>query len=184
MSANRETKELTETLSREKRLKRWERRKEMIGLYCEGYSFSNFADQVSQTYGITVNALERDWARRHKWMPILAQVEKPELHMDRLILTMRRIGEAAWQTYRSARAIKNHNAMVGALEKLIRVSVRETELLQSLGVIRKAAEKIDAVITTTGPMPWENIPEVQEALTKLRERMQKEKGAEHATPSA
>lgn len=177
MSEETETQQL-ETLIHEAKLKRWERRKEMVGLYSEGYKLSDFVDEIAKKYSLTPAAVERDWGRRKKWMPVLAELDDPTFKVTEIVLRMRRVGEAAWTTYRMAKASKNHNAMVGAIEKLIRISVRETEMLQSLGVIRKEAEKIDAFVTTAGPMPWENIPEVKDALEAIRQKMRAEKAAE------
>lgn len=176
--------ERLENLRLETQLKRWERRREMIGLYSEGYRFSDFADQVAEKYNLNVKALGRDWDRRKHWLPILAKVDDPKLQVSKIVMRMRRIAEAAWQTYRSARKANNQNAMVGAVEKLIRVSQHEVDIMQSLGILSKEPEKIDALITQAGPMPWQEIPEVKAAVEAIRKKMREEREAEKAVQAS
>ena len=56
----------------------------------------------------------------------------------------------------------------------------DTNLIKLIatGVTQKLESKIDAVITSPGPMPWEQIPEVKLAVEKIREKLCAEKAAE------
>lgn len=175
-----------DTLRHEKQLLRWERRKLMYLTYIQGYDFTDFADEISKKYGLTPAALERDWGRRDKWIPILVEIQEPEVDIASSLMKLTAIQHAAWETYRAARKANNHNAMVGALEKLTRLAVREVEVKQSLGVLAKEPDRLDAMITTSGPMPWNDIPEVKVAVQKIRERLKAEKAAnkEDESPEA
>lgn len=176
MSQNRDTP--IENLRDEEQLKRWERRKEMYFLFEQGYGFSDFADEIAKKYNMTTSALRRDWSRRKKWLIVLGQIDDKKFQTSKINLRIRAIMNVAWETYRTARKNKNANAMVGAVEKLIRVSQHHVDIMQSIGVLAKEPDKIDAFVTTAGPMPWEQIPEVKLAVEKIREKLRAEKAAE------
>lgn len=175
-SRNRDTQ--IENLRDEEQLKRWERRKEMYFLFEQGYAFSDFADELSKKYGMSTSTLRRDWSRRRKWLLILGKIDDKKFQASKINLRIQAIMSVAWETYRLARKAKNSNAMVGAVEKLIRVSQHQVEIMQSIGVLAKEPDKIDAFVTTAGPMPWEDVPEVKIALDKIREKLAREKAAE------
>ena len=175
MSANKG--DHIENLRNERYTKRWERRKEMVMLYEQGYAFSDFVEQLSEKYKMKPDTVERDWHRRKKWLPVLAKIDDKQFHISKISMRIRAIMDAAWQTFRAAAKAKNTSSMVGAVDKLMRVSQHEVDIFQSLGVLEKTPEKIDAVITTAGPMKWEEIPEVKAALEKIRENQQKEADA-------
>lgn len=156
----------------------------MVILYEQGYAFSDFVSQLSEKYGLKPDTVERDWHRRNKWLPVLAQVEDKKFHINKIVMRIRAIMEACWETYRSARTVKNSNAMVGAVEKLIRVSQHEVDIMQSLGILSKEPEKIDALITQAGPMPWQEIPEVKAAVEAIQKKMRQEREAEKAVDSS
>jgi len=149
----------------------------MVFQYEQGFKFSDFVDPISKAYGIKPEALKRDWGRRKKWLPLLAQIDDKKFRISKIAMRIRAIMKVSWETYRSARKVKNHNAMVGAIEKLIRVSQHEVDILKSLGVFEKEPVKIDALVTSPRPMEWEQIPEVAEAVAKIREKLRKEKEA-------
>jgi len=119
----------------------------------------------------------RDWKRRKQWMPLVATVEDPELHIAQIMMRFQAVSDACWVTYRMARKAGNLKAMNGAVAELTRLLKHEVDVLQSLGVLHVEPERIDAQITQfkSGPMPWEQIPEVARGLERLRERMRKEK---------
>lgn len=164
-------------LRREETVRRWERRKMMVTKYEQGYSFTDFADAIAKEFKVTVTALKRDWARRKEWLPILAQVDDKKFRISQVAMRIRAIMDVCWETYRAARKANNHNACVGAIEKLIRVSQHEVDIFQSLGVLEKEPTKIDAFITTPGTMPFEELPEVKEARERIAERLRAEKDA-------
>lgn len=183
MSQNRDTPPI-ENLRDEQQLKRWERRKEMYLLFEQGYKFSDFADEIAKSYGMTTSALRRDWSRRKKWLLILGQIDDKAFQISKINLRIRAIMNAAWEAFRTARKNKNTNAMVGAVEKLIRVSQHQVETMQSIGVLAKEPDKFDAVVTTAGPMPWEQVPEIKVALDKMREKLRAEKAAKQDVEAA
>lgn len=163
-------------------LKLLERRREMVKLFVEGYMLSDFADQLAKKYVCPVSAVLRDWKRRKQWMPMVATVEDPELHIATIMLRFKAVSDACWVTYRMAKKAGNVKAMNGAVGELTRLLKHEVDVLQSLGVLHVEPEKLDAKITQmhVGPMPWEEAPGVKEGLQKLRERFQREKDAEAA----
>lgn len=171
------TKTQMPNLRTEKHIERWERRKQMVNAYSQGYSFSDFADKVCEKFGVSYEALRSDWNRRKKWMPQLVQIDDKGMRVANLMLQIRAIQNEAWTAYRAAMANKNHNAAVGAIEKLIRIVKHEVEICQSLGILHAEATKIDALVTTTGALPWEEIPEVKEAVERIREQLRKQKEA-------
>jgi hypothetical protein len=134
--------EQRQTLRHEKQLQRWERRKQMVRQWAEGRLLSEYEDAISKLFNISVIAIQRDWGRRKRWMPVLAHMEDAKFKMSDILLRVQRIGEACWETYRMAKKANNMNAMVGALDKLLSLAVRETELCQSLGILPKIAEKL------------------------------------------
>ena len=94
-----------ENLRKEKAIKRWERRKQMLFQYEQGYEFSEFVDAISKAYGIKPEALKRDWGRRKKWLPLLAQIDDKKFRISKIVMRIRAIMNASWETYRSARII-------------------------------------------------------------------------------
>jgi len=169
-----------ESLRSERYIKRWERRKEMVLLFEQGYAFSDFVGELSKKYQLKSDAVERDWYRRKRWMPVLAEVGDKKFHVSRITMRIRAIMDVAWETYRAARKAKNTSSMVGAVEKLIRVSQHEVDIMQSIGVLTKEPEKIDAFISGPGALPWEQVPEVKLAMDKLKETFKAEHDAANA----
>lgn len=159
-----------------------ERRREMVKLFVEGYMLSDFADQLAKKYLCPVSALVRDWKRRKEWMPMVATVEDPELHIATIMLRFQAVSDACWVTYRMAKKAGNVKAMNGAVGELTRLLKHEVDVLQSLGVLHVEPERLDARVTqlNVGPMPWEEIPEAKEALQRIREKLRKEKELENA----
>lgn len=163
-------------------LKLLERRREMVKLFVEGYMLSDFADQLAKKYVCPVSAVLRDWKRRKQWMPLVATVEDPELHIAMIMLRFKAVSDACWVTYRMAKKAGNVKAMNGAIGELTQLMKHEVDVLQSLGVLHVEPQKLDAQITQykAEPMPWEQIPWVKKELDRLRAQFDKEKEAEAA----
>jgi hypothetical protein len=119
------------------------------------YMLSDFADQLAKKYLCPVSAVLRDWKRRKQWMPLVATVEDPELHIATIMLRFQTVSDACWVTYRMAKKAGNVKAMNGAIGELTRLLKHEVDVLQSLGVLHVEPERLDAQITQfkAGPMP-------------------------------
>jgi len=166
------------------KVERWDMRREIIELITQGYRITQIADEIGKKYGLTGQGVLTDWKRRKKWLPELAKIEDVDALVQTVILQLKATTSNGWTVYRQALKNKNENAAIAALKHISKNVEITVELLQSLGKVTKAAEKIDAVIMTPGPMEWEKIPEVATALEKIREKMRKEKAAEKHEPAA
>lgn len=123
------------------RLKRFERRKEMLTYHAQGLSPSTWIGAIAQKYGMSTDAVWKDWVRRDKWIPLIMHMEKNEEFVYEILFQMRAIRRSAWQVYRNAIENKNCNAAVAAIGQIIKVFVNEVKVLQSLGVLKKIPSK-------------------------------------------
>ena len=128
---------------RETHQMRWERRKEMVRLFGEGYPLSNFEQVLCNKYHVSIGAVRRDWTRRNEWLPILARIDDPNFKISEILVDLRHTREAAWETYREAKKVNNQNAMVGAIGRLKELIATEVDILQSLNMLPREPLRIE-----------------------------------------
>jgi hypothetical protein len=109
-----------------------ERRVDMANMLCKGVGLKVAADDLARKYGVSVNAIYRDWSRREKWMPQILRLQDHSIVYE-LLYGMRQIIPNAWYEYSTA---DNSNARIGSLRVLKETYAEILEKLQSLGLLQ------------------------------------------------
>jgi len=130
----------------------FERRTEMLRDVCRGVPLKLIVKDLAEKYGVSVKSVYADWEKRNEWMSQIVQLEDKSLVYE-LVEGLKQIIPAAWIEYEKG---DNTAARVGAL-KVAQKTYRDLiEVLQSIGVIEKKPEQIEASVVIRAWDPDEN----------------------------
>ena len=121
-------------------LKLYARRKRMLELYYAGAFTPKTFTALSEQEGVTADALRRDWRNRGDWEPLIWKAEQSGEDINNLLYILQMARERAVSLMRAADQDSVKVAAVGRVTEIVR---REIELKQSLGLLTKAADKLE-----------------------------------------
>ena len=90
----------------------YERRGQCLKFYSRGIPPSKWTKELSQVYHVSPDTIWRDWNRRDRWLPVIANMKDPETVMSACVQENMQVKEAAWKLYHSG---DNDNARAARL---------------------------------------------------------------------
>jgi len=144
--------------------------------------------KVAQIYrpGRNLRSLMSRWCTKYDW------VKRAEAYDDHMDALSRKQAEKEVKEMQKRHVTLSLLLQKKAAEKLKDLQAKNLKVPDAIKALAEgvklerlargeATEKIksevEAIITASGPMPWEEIPEVKEAVAKMREKLRKEKEA-------
>lgn len=117
-----------------------QRRVRMLSLIVKGAKEREAAEEVAKDLNQTVDAVQKDWRRRERWLPDFVNTETSTA-IQEIVVSMKELLRQAWLTYANSpdgTAIK-----VGAYRELRQTVHDMAEIFQSVGIVMKMPEKVE-----------------------------------------
>jgi len=116
-----------------------ERRPKMLTLRSQGVPLKTIIKDFVREYGVSKQALYKDWKKRNQWAREIARLEDPAL-LDELIQGLKQIIPNAWYEYKTN---PNPSVKLGALKLAQQTYITLIEILQSMGIVAKEPIRIE-----------------------------------------
>lgn len=142
----------------------------MLTLKAQGAKITKIVEDFSTEYGVSESALWKDWKKRRQWVRDVARLDDPSL-IDEMLQGLLQILPNAWYEYKTN---PNPSVKVAALKIARDTYLDIIEILQSLGMAVKVAEKMEIVA------PWLNKFNLQPNISPT----QGKKSSTKATPDS
>jgi len=117
-----------------------ERRKKMLKFHFRGIAATDWVPILAKDYGIGEDAIWKDWFRRKSWLAKVFDLADVADEINMNMVELMNVKEEAWRTYEKA---ENAQSKAAALKIVQRAITDKIGILQSLGMIYKAPEKIE-----------------------------------------
>jgi hypothetical protein len=137
------------------------RRRELCALKFRGVPLDSIAKRLGEKYNIKSKYINRDWYNRKEWIGEVFDVDlsDPEFLILDILSEQKEIKDELWKMERDT---NNENIALGALKQIKDVGSELLNMLQSIGVIEKVAQKHELTGEGGGPILIDNLDKVSD----------------------
>jgi len=114
----------------------------MLTLKSQGVPLKTIIKDFVIDYEVSEQALYQDWRKRNIWARDIGRLRDPAL-LDELIQGLKQIIPNAWYEYKTN---PNPSVKLGALKLAKETYMDLIDILQSMGIVEKMPEKIEAAL--------------------------------------
>ena len=132
------------------------RRRQLCSLRYRGVPLSKIAEKLSDKFGVSESTIEHDWYTRKEWLEEVFDIslDDGELLMMDIISEEKEIKRECWKMFRDT---SNENVKLGSIKQLRGVNSDMLEMLQSLGIVDRVAEKYELTGEDGGPITFSEL---------------------------
>lgn len=148
-----------------------------------GVTPSQAIDSVAKKFSSDPESVRRDYTRRKEWARQVTQVDDPAMIYER-IASLKEVRNKAWQEYLFYQNIEDvvikrdvGNMRLGALKLAQSTEIELIKFLQSVGMVEKAPEKIQATMEVSSAFPYLLDPSIKAMTDQFLAKLKAEKEA-------
>jgi hypothetical protein len=150
-----------------------DRRMEMLRMHQVGVPITRIARELAAKYGVSRRTIESDFTRRDSWIhDVLGDLGRPSL-IDEFLVEIHSARAQGWRMLMSPHVTAM--AKVGVLRVLFNSIGDEVELLQSVGRMPKAPDRLQQEIVGTQKIRLADITESEQVCLNRAARILDEK---------
>lgn len=150
-----------------------DRRKDILRMHFIGIPITRIAVELAAKYGVSRRTIESDFTRRDSWMRDVLGDMDSESVINSLLVEMHQARQVGWQLLMGQHTTPN--AKVAVLNVLFNSIFHEVELLQSVGRMPKAPDRLQQEIVGTQKIRLADITESEQACLNRAARILDEK---------